>query len=445
MTKKELGAGGRGRRGLATLSSDLEPEATAFAVYLREMLTLTGATLAEAAEATGKDTSTVSRYCGGERLPELAWLRDFLSWVDHRAGLDDGADQQGRELLWAAARIKGPLVDRQFQLDRAAEELASQREQAAAALSLLREELEAERERCRFLEEQLHSERHASQARVEELEDQVRQHEALLRLLQHDEDRMADMVRETAEELATWTSGSASVDASDEFTALAVAPADQVVARIEQLGKDGEAARVRGLLKEAAKRRTSRECLVLLYELREARRYDEAFLCLDLIGRDRPPEAFATLVAACQDRSNQDLVGELSPSNLADAQPRILTAARNRPRRDLQQLIEALVSNQQGEAVTTLLGTPADVALAEGTQGAKLLVAAWMAGCRSQVESVLHLANHSQLEYIGALGLGSSEAREAFPQEALDELRERVELEQEFTMKGRFKGWLKRR
>jgi hypothetical protein len=407
------------------------------------MLALTEATLAEAAEATGKDTSTVSRYCGGERLPELAWLRDFLSWVDQRVGLGDGHEREGRERLWAAARIKGPLIDRQFQLDRAAEELAAQREQAAAALSLLREELEAERERCQLLEEQLHSERHTSQARIEELEDQIRQYTVVQRLIQHDEERMVEMIHETAEELAPWTSGVTSADANDEFIALAVASADQVVARIEELGREGEAARVRGLLKEAAKRRPSRECLVLLYGLREASRYDEASLYLDLIGHYRPVEAIATLVAACQDRSNQDLVGQLSPFNLSDVRPLVLNAARKREWADLQQLFHVLDQNHQGEAVATLLGKSADVALADGIEGIKLLVSAWVAGCRSQVDSLLLFASYNQLEYM-EVEVRSVEARENFPQEVLDELNRKIEFKKRATLKGTLKGWMKR-
>ncbi|WP_406401586.1 helix-turn-helix transcriptional regulator [Streptomyces sp. NBC_00879] len=443
MTAKELGTSSRGRRGLAPLGPGLEPEAAAFATYLREMTALSGATLAEVAEATGKDTSTVSRYCSGERLPELAWLRDFLSGVDQRARLGDGADRQGRELLWAAARVKGPLVDRQFQLDRAAEELAAQREQAAAALALLREDLEAERERRRLLEEQLHSERHAAQARIEELEDQIRQSEAVLRLLQHDEERMVDMIRETAEELTSWTSGGASVDEHDEFAQLAVAPADQVVSHIKELGQEGKAARVQDLLKEAAKLRMSRECLLLLHELREASRFDEDSHYRGLIGHYRPAEDTATLVAAWQDRSNSDLVERISPFNLSGDMALILTAARKRPWQDLQQLFQALVQNQQSKAVSIVLGNPADVALAPGTEGTKVLVAAWLAGCRSQVDSILYRASHSQLEYI-ELDIQSVQARNEFPQGALDELHERAKGARRLTLKGRFKGWVRR-
>lgn len=442
MSAKDPKAGRNGKRGLAPLGPALGPEATAFAMYLRELLALSGATLTDAAEATGKDTSTVSRYCGGERLPELAWLRDFLAWVDQQGELSDGADRQGRELLWAAARIKGPLVNRQFQLDRAAEELARQREQAAAALAQLREELEAERQRSHLLEDQLRSERAASQRRIEELEDQIRQSEAVLRLLQHDEERMADMIRETADELTSWSGGLAEYSSS-EFTQLASASANEIVAHVIELGQEGEAARVQELLKEAAKRRTSRESLALRNELRETGRHDEGSAYCDLIGLYRSAEATATLVAAWRDPSNQDPEGQLTPFTLSADLHSILAAARGRPLPDLQQLCQALVQNRQNEAVVEILGKSGDVSLAPEVEGVKRLVAAWLAGCSSQVDSILYRASHNQLEFI-ELDLRSVEAYREFPNNALDEIRERAQGARRTTIKGRMKGWVRR-
>ncbi|MFH9475839.1 hypothetical protein ACH4L7_18580 [Streptomyces anulatus] len=446
MSSKELGADRRGKRGLAPLGEGLGPEAVAFASYLRDMLALAGATLAEAAEVTGKDTSTVSRYCGGERLPELAWLRDFLSWVDRRGRVEDGADRRGRELLWAAARVKGPLVERQFQLDRAAEELAAQREEAAAALSRLREELDAERERCCLLEEQLHSERHAARARIEELEDRVRQSDAVLRLLQHDEERMADMICETAEELTSWTAGDSSPDARGDFAHLAVAPADEFVSFIGELGQEGEAAQARELLRAAAEQRTPRECLVLLEKLRAAGRYGEISQYREAIGRFRQADATAALVTAWHDPSNRDLAKEpfgVSPLNPSADLTAILIAARARPWRDLQRLFEGLFRNDQLPSVSVVLGKPEDVVYKPGVEGVQLLVAAWQAGCHAQVRSFLYQANYSQLALV-EMDLRSVEARREFPESALDALRQRAELTRQMTLKGRIKGWIGR-
>ncbi|MEU4919925.1 hypothetical protein AB0G29_11245 [Streptomyces parvus] len=432
------------KRGLAPLGDGLRPETAAFASYLRDMLTLAGATLAEAAEATGKDTSTVSRYCGGERVPELAWLRVFLLWVGRRGRVDAGAERRGRELLWAAARVKGPLVDRQFQLDRAAEELAAQRQEAEAALECLQEELDAERERCRLLEEQLHSERHAARARIEELEEHIRQSDAVLRLLQHDEERMADMIRETAEELTLWTAGDTSSGIRDEFAQLAVAPPDEVVSFIGELGREGKTAQARELLRVAADKRSPRESMTLIKELRAADRHTEVSQYREAIGRFRQADATAALVAAWRDPSNRDVVQEpfgVSPVGPAGDLAAILTATRERPRRDLQRLFEGLLRNDQVDAIPLILGEPGEIAYAPGLEGIQVLVAAWQAGCHVQVRSVFYRANHSQLTYI-EMDLRSVQARREFAGDALDELLEYAEGARRLTMKGRVRSWV---
>jgi len=115
--------------------------------------------------------------------------------------------------------MRKPLRAREFDLDEAQEQLERQRAEAAAELGALRQQLEYERDHRQQAEEALRhlseaagdhareigemtADRDAARHRVADLEDQIQQSEALLRLHQQEAQHLAEMVEETAREIA---------------------------------------------------------------------------------------------------------------------------------------------------------------------------------------------------------------------------------------------------
>ncbi|WP_432103292.1 hypothetical protein [Streptomyces sp. bgisy091] len=221
-SKREAGRS----RGLAKLAG-LEPAEEDLALYLRGLHAQLGMLSKELAvalteEQPGQPVSAfqLSRYMGGKALPQLSLLSGLHRLLAKRTGrpYDDSAVRHGRELVFAAAQAKGPLMAREVRLEAALEDLGSQRARTAEELSRLRHGLAEEKQRLADLQRDLGGlvekdrreqrettdEREETQRRIAALEDLVRQHEALLRLMQQEAFHVESMVKATGREVELW-------------------------------------------------------------------------------------------------------------------------------------------------------------------------------------------------------------------------------------------------
>lgn len=221
MTEELIGRedGARGR-GLAPLSTDLRAEERAFAEHLRALRKRADKTSAELAAELCVDATRLSRYLSGQSLPEPQLLTRF-----HQLLADDGSDseeaaRESRTLLYAAARSKGPLSARTYEIAELQEKMREQEAETARSLTVLQEDLRDERDRRHRVEQELErlrqaapsdedvrkleAERDQALGRAAELEDQIAQLTALLRLQQDDARHAQEMADETAGELRRW-------------------------------------------------------------------------------------------------------------------------------------------------------------------------------------------------------------------------------------------------
>ncbi|GHC44874.1 helix-turn-helix domain-containing protein [Streptomyces cinnamoneus] len=227
MTEYQEQAIGPRPRALAPLSGGLRREERAFAEHLRDLRQRTGMTSTDLAAKLSVDATRLSRYLSGQSLPEpqlLTRLHRLLADQDTEHSVEEAA-QESRALLYVAARSKGPLSARAYEVAELQEKLHHQQANTARSLAALQEELKCEREHRHRAEEeikqlrqasaldrqdrqeqirQLEAERDSALRRVAELEDLVAQTGAILRLQQDDVRHAEEMARATAGELQRW-------------------------------------------------------------------------------------------------------------------------------------------------------------------------------------------------------------------------------------------------
>ncbi|MGX1975461.1 helix-turn-helix domain-containing protein [Streptomyces kronopolitis] len=214
-------------RALAPLSADLGAEEKGFAGHLRGLRERAGKTSADLAEALGVDATRLSRYLSGRSLPEPQFLTRFhhlLAGQDAGPSVEEAA-QESRALLYAAARSKGPLSARAYEVAELQEKVQAQQAATSRSLAALQDELQGERDRRHRaeheidrlrqaggadLEEQvrrLETERDSALQRVAELEDLLSQTGALLQLQQRDAKHAEEMAADTQRALHQWEHG----------------------------------------------------------------------------------------------------------------------------------------------------------------------------------------------------------------------------------------------
>ncbi|PIM67691.1 hypothetical protein CTU88_37755 [Streptomyces sp. JV178] len=227
---RELNAGRakRGPDGLAVLDHLPEGPRRALVARLRMLREASGLTNEElverlSAEGVTLSASRLSKFLNGHEVPSRAQVTVLHRLCDTAAGGEPAPEavKETQRLLYAvldAERDTKPLRVREFDLAEARERLERLRVRTAAELRALREELEQERTLRRRAEEALDrlvtaagdharelgeitAERDAARQRIVELEEQIRQHEALLRLHDHEARHLADMAEETAREI----------------------------------------------------------------------------------------------------------------------------------------------------------------------------------------------------------------------------------------------------
>ncbi|MFG2097296.1 helix-turn-helix domain-containing protein [Streptomyces sp. NPDC048612] len=223
-------------RALAPLSDGLGTEERAFAEHLRNLRERVGMTSADLAAALCVDPTRLSRYLSGQSLPEPQLLTRFHQLL---AGRDvvfcaEDAVREGRALLYAAARSKGPLSARAYEVAELQEKMHEQQADTARSLAALQGELQEERDRRHCAEQEIERLRQASAAdhgeqvrqleaqrdhalrRVAELEDLVAQTGSLLQLQQDDVRHAQEMAQATAGELQRWEDGEGPLLDQDE-------------------------------------------------------------------------------------------------------------------------------------------------------------------------------------------------------------------------------------
>ncbi|WP_242908589.1 sigma-70 family RNA polymerase sigma factor [Actinomadura terrae] len=143
-------------RGLSPIKQTKTKASIAFAAHLRELRERCGMTSKQAAAALGVDESTLSRYMGGDRLPEWQFLTKFHDLCEEQAGerLPERVRETSRDLMYAAARSRGGLQGRKLELEIAVEAMERQEEHTQQLVNGLQEELDLERSHRKNVEEQ---------------------------------------------------------------------------------------------------------------------------------------------------------------------------------------------------------------------------------------------------------------------------------------------------
>ncbi|MFK4067460.1 helix-turn-helix domain-containing protein [Streptomyces sp. NPDC029674] len=214
-------------RALAPLGADLGAKERAFADHLRGLRERAGKTSTDLAAALCVDPTRFSRFLSGQSLPEPQLLTRF-----HRLLTDGEPDasteeavRKSRALLYAAARTRGPLSTRAYEIAELREKLHEQQNETARSLEALQNDLQDERERRHRAEREIErlqqtrtvgseeqlrrveAERDHALRRVAELEDLVAQTGALVRLQQDDARHVQEMAQATEGELQAWEDG----------------------------------------------------------------------------------------------------------------------------------------------------------------------------------------------------------------------------------------------
>ncbi|MFF9244686.1 helix-turn-helix domain-containing protein [Streptomyces sp. NPDC014776] len=260
-------------RPLSPLRDGLKEEQRAFAEHLRSLRERSQMTSSDLAVALGVDATRLSRYLSGEDLPPpqlLTCLHQLLADRDAEYCAETAA-RDSRTLLYAAARSKGVLSARAYEIAELQEKLHEQQAQTARSLAALQAELLDEREHRRRAEEEiarlrragaadrdeqirrLAAERDSALQRAAELEELVAQTGALLHLQQRDAQRAQEMAQETQDAL---DHSEHAAELSRQFlpydaTGLG---AEEIVARLERLRDDDEDEEADSLLAEVAER-----------------------------------------------------------------------------------------------------------------------------------------------------------------------------------------------
>ncbi|MGW2922860.1 helix-turn-helix domain-containing protein [Streptomyces angustmyceticus] len=286
-------------RALAPLSADLGTEVRAFAEHLRSLRESAAKTSADLAGELDVDPTRLSRYLSGQSLPEpqlLTRLHQLLADQNAEPPPEKAA-RASRALLYAAARSKGQLAARAYEIGELQEKLHEQQTESARSLTALQDNLQDERDRRHRAEQEIEQLRHATTAdkdeqirqleaerdhalhRVAELEDLVAQTGALLRLQQDDARHVDEMAQATAGELQHW---------EDRDSSTVPEPDQDVILRLD----DGSAV-------------TCDEVVEKLAELRDAEQDSEADQTLREIAEEVAPPAFGRLFHALKEQGRK--------------------------------------------------------------------------------------------------------------------------------------------
>ncbi|MFI9031119.1 helix-turn-helix domain-containing protein [Streptomyces sp. NPDC053560] len=390
-------------RPLAPLSDELGEDERVFAEHLRELRARTGMTSADLAAALAADPTRLSRYLSGQSLPApqlLTRLHRLVAGQD--AGPDGGKEaRESRALLYAAARAKGPLSARAYELAELQEKLHQQQIDTARSLAALQEDLQYEREHRHRAEQelgrlrqggvedqeaqvrQLEAERNAALRRVSELEDLVAQTGALLRLQQGDARHTQEMARATAGELQRWEDGATA------------APAAPETEELQEPGKDW------GM--------TVAEAVETLAELRDVDQDDEADSILLKAAQDAAPPTVVALYDALQDHGRR-----------MDAQRLLEIVARRCEARRLRQLsviTRVMVLPAVPIPSPAVPGLP-PAAASEGSEPVTEVevsfadVLLWRVGLHTPLEQLVRLVRslreRDELHFLASLASGAS-------------------------------------
>ncbi|WP_189133895.1 ATP-binding protein [Wenjunlia tyrosinilytica] len=194
-----------------------------FVEHLRDLHAQLGATPRESAAWLGTDPLELANFLGGERLPSLEVLKRLHQLFATQTGISPTHEyfMRSRELLYAAARSKGRLNAREYELASAAERVEQQEGELSESLVKLTEELALEREREQWAQEEIErlysdparedagdaawqwsAQRDRASERVAVLDGQLRENQAILRLVRGDRERLEQARAETAREMS---------------------------------------------------------------------------------------------------------------------------------------------------------------------------------------------------------------------------------------------------
>lgn len=107
-------------RGLAPLDGkNLAPKVKEFVQHLRELRERAGLSSNRLEAELDMPAGGLSRYLSGERLPQPEWLRCFQDWVaeNTEVGLTEKERKAGRDLYYAAAWVKNPVIANKIEIE----------------------------------------------------------------------------------------------------------------------------------------------------------------------------------------------------------------------------------------------------------------------------------------------------------------------------------------
>ncbi|MEO3768730.1 helix-turn-helix domain-containing protein [Streptomyces sp. B8F3] len=353
-------------RALGALDGGLAADVKVFAEHLRVLRERVGMTSDALAEALGVDPSRLSRFLSGQSLPQPQMLtRLHRLLADELADEEDGPDapdvieavKGSRTLLYAAARARGPLSARAYEVEELKEKFAEQQTATARELDGLQKELRQERAHRRRAEEQLaemraadgrHSyaeqaarlerERDAALRRVAELEDLIAQTGALLRLQERDAQRTEEMAHDTHRELALWEEGFAPAPSSPLTPDMHL---DDIVDLLAELRDEDRDAEADGALADIARRWEPQMVAQLYVGLQDAGRHLDGRSLLDAAARlcDGPRLRQLILASAKNKRDLETVLGQTLLPHVGVLTPvsevlRLAKAFRHRSERD---------------------------------------------------------------------------------------------------------------
>ncbi|MFF9212968.1 MULTISPECIES: helix-turn-helix domain-containing protein [unclassified Streptomyces] len=330
-------------RPLSPLRDDLKEEQRAFAEHLRALRERSQMTSSDLATALGVDATRLSRYLSGEDLPQpqlLTRLHQLLASRDAEYPLDTAA-RESRALLYAAARSRGVLSARAYEIAELQEKLHEQQAETARSLAALQAEMHDEREHRRRAEEEiarlrragvaardeqirrLEAERDSALRRVAELEELVAQTGALLQLQQRDAQRAEEMAEETQHALDRWEHGVEPPQQGLGYDPTSL-EAEEVVEELDRLRDADEDEEADSLLAEVAERGDPVAVARLHGALEDAGRRADAAALLEAAARNcsGPHLRRLALTAVARSNDSDGTAGfqiTLEPAPLGDA------------------------------------------------------------------------------------------------------------------------------
>ncbi|MFE7114017.1 helix-turn-helix domain-containing protein [Streptomyces sp. NPDC057654] len=428
-------------RALAPLSADLGAEEKAFANHLRDLRELAGKTSVELATELGVDATRLSRYLSGRSLPEPQLLTRFhhlLAGQDADTPVWEAA-QQSRALLYTAARSKGPLSARAYEVAELQEKVQAQQAATASSLTALQGELQGERDRryraeheidrlrqagVADLEEQvrrLEAERDSALQRAAELEDLLSQTVALLHLQQRDAQHAEEMAAETQHALDHWEHGVEPPKQRRKFDPTRL-DAVEIVEKLDDLRDADRDEEADGLLADVAQGHDPAVVADLHYALKEAGRRGDRAKLLEAAALHCPgPHLRRLALAVHRPGGHFDTGGfrfSVPPVPLGDSL--LPVVGRLSPLNTILRLAVAFVQRSESQQLEDL----AFFAAARSREDQQVLrdaglpVAQWHMEYRPPRRPVLHLrdcetvmSNHDEQWLMTTMGVTKPEAR----------------------------------